>query len=297
MNRGDRPDLCVAHGPGCLDGQASAWAIWSKWPDVEFLFAQYGDPVPLEQAAGKNVLIVDFSYPEDDMRALAEVAQSVGVLDHHVGAEDALIRLMEENVIRGTFDKAHSGAWLAWQYAWAGMGTPSLIEHVQDRDLWKFEAAGTHEVCAMLASYPTDFVVWKDLVRQLESPSHRVILLAEGAAIMRAEERLLDQILAATTFLGEIAGHTVPVANVPYMLASAAGHILGAGQPFAAVYFDQGDGQRKYSLRSAPDGLDVNKIAKGFGGGGHEHAAGFSVPAGWLPPVRGKKGVVEVSNG
>lgn len=296
MNRGDRPDLCIAHGPGCLDGQAAAWAIWSKWPDIEFLFAQYGDAVPQERAAGKHVLIVDFSYPEDGMRAMAAVALSVGVLDHHEGARETLTLLFEEGVVRGTFDLDHSGAWLAWQYAWAGMGTPKLIEHVQDRDLWKFEAEGTHEVCAALASYPADFAVWKELAQRLEGPATRLTLLAEGSAIMRAEERLLDQILAATTFMGEIGGHTVPVANVPYMLASAAGHILGAGQPFAAVYFDQGDGQRKYSLRSAPEGLDVNKIAKGFGGGGHEHAAGFSVPAGWLPPVRGKKGVVEVNN-
>lgn len=297
MNRGDRPDLCVYHGPGCLDGFASAWAIWSKWPDVEFLPAQYGDALPLEQAAGKNVLIVDFSYSEPGMRELAAVAQSVTVLDHHEGAKEALETLFAENVIHGVFDQDHSGAWLAWQYAWAGMGTPKLIEHVQDRDLWKFEAEGTHEVCAAIASYPADFTVWKDLVRQLESPAHRVILLAEGAAIIRAEGRMLDQILAATTFMGEISGHTVPVANVPYMLASAAGHILSKDQPFAAVYFDQGDGQRKFSLRSAPEGLDVNKIAKGFGGGGHVHAAGFSVPSDWLPPVRGKKGVVEVSNG
>jgi len=33
--------------------------------------------------------------------------------------------------------------------------------------------------------------------------------------------------------------------------------------------------QRMYSLRSAEDGEDVSVIAKHYGGGGHQHAAGF----------------------
>ena len=35
---------------------------------------------------------------------------------------------------------------------------------------------------------------------------------------------------------------------------------------------------RIFSLRSTEDGLDVSEIASKFGGGGHKHAAGFSVP-------------------
>lgn len=38
---------------------------------------------------------------------------------------------------------------------------------------------------------------------------------------------------------------------------------------------------RVFSLRSTPDGLDVAAIAKGYGGGGHRHAAGFQMPHGW----------------
>jgi phosphoesterase RecJ-like protein len=37
-----------------------------------------------------------------------------------------------------------------------------------------------------------------------------------------------------------------------------------------------GSAARKGSLRSHPDGVDVSAIARGFGGGGHKRAAGFS---------------------
>jgi len=33
----------------------------------------------------------------------------------------------------------------------------------------------------------------------------------------------------------------------------------------------------RFSVRSPAEGSDVSEIAKTFGGGGHEHAAGFEV--------------------
>jgi len=44
--------------------------------------------------------------------------------------------------------------------------------------------------------------------------------------------------------------------------------------PFVVVVTDD---PQKVSLRSRPDGADVSEIAKKLGGGGHKHAAGFSL--------------------
>jgi hypothetical protein len=74
-----------------------------------------------------------------------------------------------------------------------------------------------------------------------------------------------------------IVGHTVPACNVPSPWASDAGNILAQGHPFAACFWVDGE-QIAFSLRSAPDGLDVFEIAKPFDGGGHPHAAGFKLP-------------------
>jgi nanoRNase/pAp phosphatase (c-di-AMP/oligoRNAs hydrolase) len=61
------------------------------------------------------------------------------------------------------------------------------------------------------------------------------------------------------------------------MYASDAGNILSEGRAFAATYYDT-DKSRVFSLRSSKGGVDVGEVAKLFGGGGHKHAAGFSVP-------------------
>ncbi len=77
----------------------------------------------------------------------------------------------------------------------------------------------------------------------------------------------------------EIGGHVVPVANLPYVFSSDAGHLMAKGKPFAACYYDTPTG-REFSLRSTDEGLDVSEIAKMYGGGGHRNASGFRVPYG-----------------
>ena len=86
----------------------------------------------------------------------------------------------------------------------------------------------------------------------------------------------IHEFIKVAAYRTVIAGYDVPVLNVPYFYSSDAGHILGVNEPFAACYWDTAKG-RTYSLRSSEEGIDVSEIAKMFGGGGHEHAAGFSV--------------------
>ena len=68
--------LVIYHG-GCRDGFCSAWvahrALSARMPD--FHSGYYGQPPPLEQAAGRDVYVIDFTYPLDQMKQLAEVAQ------------------------------------------------------------------------------------------------------------------------------------------------------------------------------------------------------------------------------
>ena len=69
----------------------------------------------------------------------------------------------------------------------------------------------------------------------------------------------------------------MPVASLPYTLTSDAALAMAQGEPFAACYWDT-ERTRIFSLRSADEGVDVSVIATAYGGGGHQHAAGFAVP-------------------
>lgn len=276
--------LCIYHA-NCADGFGAAWVVRQALgaDNVEFHAGHYGKPAP--DVEGRDVIIVDFSYPYHLLVLLGHQARSLLVIDHHkTAAEDLALPpftpapatysewATSTQRVGTVFDMDRSGAGLTWDYFNPGQPRPALINHIEDRDLWRFKLEGTREIMANVFSYPHDFAAW-DWVMNAPLDDH----LSRGLAIERKHHKDLAELTGSNTRLTTIAGYSVPTINLPPTMASDAGHLLSEGQPFAAIYWDTAE-HRKYSLRSRPDGLDVSEIAKQFGGGGHRGAAGFSVP-------------------
>ena len=105
------------------------------------------------------------------MHGMARVARSVLILDHHKTAEAALAKWTkpfnftppELGEIICHFDQNLSGAGLAWKYFFPTDPVPRMVEHVQDRDLWRFELPGTREICAALYAQEFEFEKWEHL--------------------------------------------------------------------------------------------------------------------------------------
>lgn len=263
--------LCIYHG-NCADGFASAWVVRKFYQetrneDIEFFPGVYQNPPP--EVKGKHVILVDFSYKRPILDKMKQEAKSILILDHHKTAMADL-----QGFEGAVFDMNRSGAMITWNHFFANHEAPQLIKHIQDRDLWQFKLQGTREIQAAIFSYPYDFEVWD---RLMEIDPFQ--LMTEGDAIERKHFKDINELLEVCKMRKIIAGYDVPVANLPYIFSSDAGHIMAKGEPFAACYMDTPEG-RVYSLRSADNGIDVSDIAKKFGGGGHAHAAGFRVKVG-----------------
>jgi len=274
------PTICIYHG-NCADGFGAAWAIWKRFGDVATRYhaGVYGKSPP--DVTGEHVLLVDFSYKRPVLEQMASVAASITVLDHHKTAEADLRPMLDAGTIQGEFDMNRSGAMMAWQWAWPDKPAPKLIQHIEDRDLWRFALPGTRAIQATLFSYPYDFAVWDELIADAENAAELEGLVAEGMAIERKHFKDIAELVAVSARPMLIGGHKVMVANLPYTMSSDAAGQLSEGQPFAACYMDTPDG-RVFSLRSRGDqAVDVSEIAQRFGGGGHKNAAGFTAPIGW----------------
>jgi hypothetical protein len=174
--------------------------------------------------------------------------------------------------IYAAFDLNRSGAGIAWDFLFNGKSRPQLINHIEDRDIWKFAIPGTREIQAALFSYPYDFGLWDGLMM-----IDTLALFQEGAGIERKHHKDIAELVKVCQRRMVIGGFDVPVASLPYTLTSDAGHLMAKDQPFAACYWDT-EKTRIFSLRSQDDGADVSVIAQQYGGGGHVHAAGFAVP-------------------
>lgn len=269
-----RETLCIWHD-GCLDGFGAAWALSQALGEGNVVFypATYGDPLPADDLmVGRDVYLVDFSYDLAGMTHIARTADRVVVLDHHATAENALTPLLQIGTIEGRFTTDMSGAMLTWQWFFPDREPPALLQHISDRDLWRFRMEGTREVIASLFSYPKELAVWTYLMGR-----NVIELRHEGAALLRDHHQKIDEYLAYAQLPITIAGYNVPAANVPPAWASDAGHKLAADAPFSVTFWVAQDDIR-VSLRSRADGgVSVRKIAEAHGGGGHDNAAGFRI--------------------
>src|SRR5258708_37459253 len=81
--------LCIYHA-NCADGFGAAWAVRHAFGDgVEFHPGFYGEAPP--DVAGRDVLLVDFSYKRPVLDEMAKAAHSILILDHHKTAAEDLI--------------------------------------------------------------------------------------------------------------------------------------------------------------------------------------------------------------
>lgn len=253
------PTVVLYHAE-CADGFGGAWAIWRKFPDATFIPVKHGTPPPPDLKK-QRVVIVDFSYDRATLETMARQTESLQVLDHHITAEKALAGLPY-----AYFDMKKSGAVLAWEWAHE-QPVPWILNYIQDKDLWTWALPSSREINAAIASYPFDFQQWGNFKQQ--------DLEREGRAILRYEHELVGK-LAAQSVLVEFQNAVVPCVQSA-VLTSQIGERLSADAPFCIIWHDR-DGRRYFSMRSREDGTDVGAIAASFGGGGHTHAAGFSIP-------------------
>jgi len=262
----------VIYHKSCFDGFGAAWVFESS-PFSEgavYVPAAYGDEPPYDLIKDKNVIIVDFSYPREQMNKILLEAGTLTVLDHHKTAEAAL-----KDFPGATFDMTRSGAMMMadWIEEQGFEARNWLVEAVQDRDLWTLKLPGTKEIIAVLASHPFDFDVWNRIFDQ-----GMVETIRQGEGILHYIENYGKKASEHVVFRS-IAGHVVPVINVPYMNCSDHLDYLKSVHPtapFVASFFLRGDGLWQFSLRCNKD-FDVSEIAKQFGGGGHKQASGFQV--------------------
>lgn len=263
--------ICIYHGD-CPDGFGAAWVVHKLYPNYEYVSASYDGTVP--DVAGKHVFIVDYSYPPKVLIEMAKVAQSILMIDHHKSAIDAYdeSHLSLPDNVHVVLDDSQCGAALTFDRFYPYEALPDFLRHLQDRDLWRFELPKTHEVVAALMSYPYDFETWDILA---VTPIY--VLIEEGRHIMRDFREKLHRHIDHAKSEAVIYGYRVPIINAPHFMGSYLCEELSVGKPFAAYYWD-GRHTRNFGLASSKDGMDVERIAKRFGGGGHKHAAGFKIP-------------------
>lgn len=300
----------ILYHKNCNDGLIAAlnfYAYFKERGELEFVTfqpVQYGEGLPDESMLkDRYVYVVDFSYSRPDMSTLTDIAHKTILLDHHESTIHNLFTGQKwlkdthhssNNEAEGEYmltsakasiqiNKKRSGATLAYVEAGQFIKDERVREimsylsyRAEDRDNWVFDYADSKAVHEYVRSLGSDLgKVYEaifsgdlnDLFKQVDKAQARVDMREELA-------RNYAKMAKPVSFMG----HTVPVVNVPSDFASIVGDILNKDAPFAVMYVVT-DQKILLSLRSDKDkGVDVQEIAAQLLGGGHQAAAGCSIP-------------------
>src|SRR3990167_735369 len=264
------PDSMPEHLPlvlyhaSCNDGFCAAWLFWRYVnANAEFVAVQYGDLPP--GVAGRVVVLLDFIFRRSILEKMKSESVSLTVYDHHQTAKEEL-----SGIYQCHFDMKKSGARLFWDIGIRHEEpAPWLVDYTEDRDLWLWKLPFSREVSAALSSYRREFEVWDQIY---ESGKDRLVI--EGQSILRYQNQVVESAVQHAIEI-EMAGHKVLEINAT-CLVSEITQELAKSRPFGVSWFVT-ENKTVCSLRSAPDGLDVSEIGRAYGGGGHKHAAGFSL--------------------
>lgn len=260
----DLPTLVLYHNDA--DGFGSAYALYKAgFVNATYQPIDYGYPFPDIAEDIKQIIIVDFSFPEDVCDRL-DAEYELKVIDHHKTTK----WLMSKSY--GVYDTHYSGAVLTWN-AFVRTRVPLILRYVQDRDLWKWELERSKEVNHGLEVVPRTFEAWDTI------DINKVY--TDGKAIIADRLNSLIRIEQSMRIYDDAFGNKVGV--VPSIVhQSEIGSYLLSQHPeinCAVVFYPKTVGGVDVfgiSIRSRGD-VDVSVIALQYGGGGHKAAAGFSV--------------------
>lgn len=257
----------IIYHDNCPDGFASALAAKMALGDAAEL-APYGhEEKRLPNFEGRRAVFLDCCPPREALLQARAQSKSLLVLDHHKSAREDCGDL---GCCR--FDMDRSGAGMSWDYFFPGEKRPWLFEHVQDRDLWRFELPGTRAFCQALDALPRDFETWLAVARMDEE--QKAEFLKKGEAMLEQFEYQCQQIAQSAT-LADFLGNRVWALNAPHAFADRCGEILyeRGDADYALIWSSKDLRSAKLSMRSKIP-FDVSVVATRLGGGGHAQAAG-----------------------
>lgn len=277
----NKSTFCLYHNDA--DGRASAAIVQRALGDeIVLREINYGDAIPWRKIeTAERVVIVDFSLSSEDMQQIAKTKELIWI-DHHQSALDELGGVSME--WDGARDTSEAACVLTWRYFYPQEEVPKAIVLIGDRDIWRWAEKDTgafNEGLFQKYSQPDNRKLWDALLDDDAQTVKRII--DQGEVLLEARLRRIRGEVNNYSYAAMFEGYRTLVIN-----RSGNGD-LGArmrelGYQVAYCYVDNvQNGELKTFVSLYSDEVDVSKIARKFGGGGHPGASGFNFKRGKTP--------------
>lgn len=277
--------ICFYHRAD-LDGKCSGALVRENIPDCEMYGIDYGDEFPWEKARRRKVYMVDFALqPFSRMYNLNAEADLVWI-DHHKTAIDAYDMACGEGkpLIEGIREVGMAACELTWEYfcktaerGTPGYNMPKAIRYLGRYDVWDHKE--DHDILAFqsgmrtIPNSPTE-EVWRRLFAGDPILFGNIKQRGEVAMDIRDIHQRGNVDIAFETRIGDLLAICI---NKMSPGSFAFKYCYDPARHDLMVGFGRRANPNAWtvSMYSDKEWVKVNRIAKLFGGGGHDGAAGF----------------------
>lgn len=237
--------------------------------------------------AHKKVVIIDVAYHPDTLQKICSSAKHVTYIDHHVSHIQEIKDLKIEN-LEIVYDPEYSGCYLAWRFFNPKKDIPKVIKYISDNDTgtWKYKYTNA-VITTITVQYRIHLKEIENWYKLLDDNLTKS-LIKKGKIFMEYNEHLLRKSLTQYTLktfpsvklrkhfpeLSELPKYTVSVHSGACPTTTQVGNFLSKNTEcdFVIIFsFNLEENKLILSFRSTR--VNVGKIAKILGGGGHKYAA------------------------
>jgi uncharacterized protein len=266
--------LCIFHNDA--DGRAAAAVIrYAIGEDLILHEISYGEPTPWKKIESvKQVFIVDFSLPIQDMKRIAG-DRMLTWIDHHKSAIEDIND--EARHWAGVRDISEAACVLTWKYIYPHKPVPRALVLIGDRDLWRQEepdAGAFSEGLSQEQTHPNNEQLWKPLLS--DNLSAVEALITKGQPLLDARLQAMRRFVSRYGFPVIFEGWRTLAVNRRGD-GDLGQYIRDLGYDIGYCYLEGSQGGKIVTFVTLFSGIvDVSEIARKYGGGGHQGAAGFS---------------------
>jgi oligoribonuclease NrnB/cAMP/cGMP phosphodiesterase (DHH superfamily) len=284
-----------------LDGWASGAVVKYRFPEAGMFPINYGDKFPWEEIeGGETVYMVDFSLqPFSDMVLLAKFLDDNGGeliwIDHHKG----VVEDFKKSGIPcdGIIDTSCAACELTWEYLFNSK-VPKFIRllslydvwsHNDEEFNWDFIEGFQYGFKAWSKDPKEDMQFWEDWFTTSNMSARDQYSLvssteADGKLIKSYIEDRFRSEISSRSYKIDWEGYRCLVVNSDPYIANFMSRSKEFEDCDIAISYANKKGEMwVVSLRTLRSDIDLSELAKKYGGGGHQKAAGFSWKSPGLP--------------
>lgn len=259
-----------------LDGHCSGAIIKQNYPNCEMIGVDYKDRIKqFLIRPDETIFVVDFSFPMDDMFTLNNIS-TLHWIDHHKTSIDEVTKFKFIATGGQSLEIGKAGCELTWEYIYPSKPMPISVMLLGRYDVWDHKDLRVlpfqFGMRTLTDTHPDQIFLWSKI---FNSNDYVLELINIGNIILNYQKIQDDMYAKGMSYETEFEGYRAIVLNKPFSNSKVFDSVYDPNKHDIMIIFGVKPKQIKYTLYSNKPSIDVSKIAKKYGGGGHKGAAGF----------------------